>query len=198
MHTKDSANQSAQFFLDQFIYHVESYMTGSNEVDELCWQIFQKHQKAYERMANRIEYCKNRRVKELFDSISEKIKIEYGLIPVPFYNFEEREYDLHIRKESWPKNVWVKIYKHVWFGVFPFVKEDHKNLIEQYFNIQKPESTKSWNGYYYFSDRNLDDERYIKKNGDEIDEMDISRALKKFEQFIAEIDDVVTSLHKTD
>ncbi len=65
----NNANQSAHFFLDQFIYHVESYMTGSSEIHELCWQIFQKHPDAYKRISNNFAYCVSRRIREIFDSI---------------------------------------------------------------------------------------------------------------------------------
>ena len=186
----NNANQSAQFFLDQFIYHVESYMTGSSEIQELCWQIFQKHPDAYKRISNNFEYCVSRRIREIFDSISLKIgQVDFELELI----HNKNNYDFNIRRNTWPQGIWIKIYKHGWFGIFPFVKEAEKNLIEQYFH-QQPVLTKNWGKLYYFSsNKHLDKDRCIKSEGNEIDEENANEALRRLKQFVDEIDKAVVT-----
>ena len=101
------------------------------------------------------------------------------------------KYDLNIRRRTWPQGILIKIYKHGWFGIFPFVKEAEKNLIQQYFHQQPVPNKNSGELYYFSSNTHLDKERCIKSDGNEIDEEDVYEALSRLKQFVDEIDKAV-------
>lgn len=196
--SKTNAAQSASYFLDQFIDHLENYMAGNDEVKDLCWEIFQKYPEAYERMSNNIDYCKSRRIYEFFELIAHRLKNDYGLMPCVDNNPNSHlkfkndcEYDLDVRKESWPENVWVKFYKHNWFGVFPYIKKT-SSAVTEYFGIESPYVVANWGeDNYYFIGRSLDKERMVKANGNAMDETNIREAFDKFNRFVEEIDSAV-------
>lgn len=73
---KSRSNEPAKHFINQFVSHIEAYMTGSNEVNELCWQIFNKHEDAYSKMMSAYEYCQRRKVEESFLDIESRIKTD--------------------------------------------------------------------------------------------------------------------------
>lgn len=130
-------------------------------------------------MANKFEYCINRNIREIFDSIQSKIEIDSSFKIDKVYKEKECKYDLNVRKENWPEGVWIKIYKHNWFGIFPFVEEADKNLVEKYF-YQTPKEANSWDGLYYFSaNKDLDERLCINEKGNEIDAENGNEAIEK-------------------
>lgn len=198
---KSRGNDSAKFFINQFISHIEAYMTGSNEVNELCWQIFNKHEDAYSKMMSAYQYCQRRKVEESFIDIESRIKTDAAFSKFSneieiFKKVEDSSKyvvvcDLDIRLKSWPKGIMVKLYKHYWLGVFPYVKGEFKDSVktvseklECYPNMK----VKSWSNKYYVSaNHNLDKERMVNSDGNSISMEDINIVLNKLSAHIEEI-----------
>ena len=186
---KNNASATVYYFLEQFVNHLEEYMAGNDEVRNLCWELFKKNRDAYEAMAKNIGYCK---VKEYFESLRDSIERKYQ----PNIKFElhqkENHFDLDIRMEEWPEGIWIKIYKHSWFGIFPFTK--NSATVDNHFGTNKATTVNSWgDGYYYFWDKNLDSERWINKDGDSMTATDIDTAMNKLDKFIEGINSKINA-----
>jgi len=198
---KNQANEPGLHFINQFISHVEGYMSGSNEIRKLCWQLFNKHEDAYSQMVNSYSYCLDRKVRSIFCDM--RNKLEYDpmfsqwsgsiLIEESYKEDNKRvlECDLDLRLKHWPEGVWIKIYKHNWFGVFPYVAESDLSSVEPHCNkllTDPKEKVKAWDDKYYISNnRNLDIERMVLRAGNEISKEHINIALNKVVDHIVEI-----------
>ncbi|WP_318432765.1 PDDEXK-like family protein [Photobacterium leiognathi] len=202
---KSRGNESAKYFISQFISHIEGYMTGSNEVNELCWQIFSKYEDAYSQMMNAYQYCQRRKVEESFLDIESRVKTDAAFSKVSdeieiIKTVEKSSkyivaYDLDIRLKSWPPGLKVKLYKHNWLGVFPYVTGEFRDSVKEiskklgcYPNIQ----VKAWQDKYYVSSNlNLDKERMVNSDGNSISMEDINTLLNKLIVHIEEINSVL-------
>jgi len=202
---KFQANEPAKHFIHQFISHIEGYMTGSSEVRELCWQIFNKHEDAYKQMVDAYEYCLRRKIKDSFSEIKSRIRSDASFtkfsseIEIIATIENSKKYlvacDLDVRLKSWPEGLQVKLYKHNWLGVFPYVTgqylESVKEISEQ-LGCYPNQNVKSWNNMHYVSEnRNLNKERKILSNGNMISPEDINVALNKLSAHIEEINNAL-------
>lgn len=205
-HVATGANKSASFFINQFISHVERYMSGSSEIKDLCWQIYQKHEDAYLLIVNSHSYCVSRKIKELFTIINQKLKSDimfstWSDVIETTENYRDHPKhkvicDLDMRLKSWPKGLWIKIYKHGWFGVFPYVsnkdKENVKDIIAA-FGVTSIQQARHWDNLYYVSgNNNLDKERKVLSSGNELSKEDIDVALNRVKEFIIELNSANT------
>ena len=202
---KSRASKSALFFIEQFISHVEQYMSGSNEIRDLCWELFQKHEDAYMNMVKSHTYCLSKKMKEIFSEIENKVKHDSMFsdysnnIEVNVSYLEDKKNiikcDLNLRIKSWPDGLWVKVYKHGWFGVFPFVsKVNLPNVIDLSKNLSNhPNAKIKWwdDKYYVSSNTNLDSERKILSSGNELSKDHVNIALNKVLAHILEINDAL-------
>lgn len=198
---KYRGNDSAKYFISQFISHIEAYMTGSSEVNELCWQIFNKHEDAYSQMMSAYEYCKRRKIEESFLDIESRIKTDAA-----FSKFSDEieiqktveennkyivAYDLDVRIKSWPQGVMVKLYKHYWLGVFPYVTSEFKDStieLSKRLGCHPNLPVKAWQDKYYVSsNKNLDKERMVNSDGNSISLEDINVVLNKLSTHIEDI-----------
>jgi len=190
---KPEATFAANHFIDQLVYHLESYMSGNDETKEICWLLFQRHKEAYELITDNLEYCQFRKAFTMFQSLETRIKgeaFEGNCSDVDIIKINDQKnihLDLNIRRHSWPAGVFVKIYKHDWFGIFPFVGPEDTNMIKECYNI-KAIPAKNWSGFYYFSDETWDKERCITKKGNSFEDMHANIAIEKLKKLIAEID----------
>ena len=190
------AGRTANFFIEQFVSHLERYMTGNNEVKDLCWQLFQKHEEAYCFMAKYHAYCIARKVKECFDEISNRIRNDdlfstwrSHLEIKKIYHEDKNKFDLNLRNKLWPKGIYIKIYKHYWLGVFPFVDESDTELVKKYF--PHPRIVKDWGCYYFSANESLNNERRILENGNEITSTEINVILNRVKEFMQEIEELL-------
>ncbi|MBS4068978.1 MAG: PD-(D/E)XK nuclease family protein [Sulfurimonas sp.] len=193
--SRKSACPAAQFFLEQFIIHLENHMNGNQEIYELCNQIFKKHREVCKHIKDNYERCVIENISNLFNRIEHEIKKDPSLLTKLKIVKEKNRFDLDVRRDSWPEGINVKIYKHHWLGVFPFVDDKNKNLISSLCN-HDPIPVESWQGYYYFSNNNnkdLDKSRWVRELGDEMEEEDIQNVLTKLETFIKEIDSTMNA-----
>lgn len=194
----NSAGHSANFFIGQFISHLERYMTGNSEVKELCWQLFKKHEDVYNYIAKHHEYCIARKILEYFDKISNIIENDNMFLAwrnklevEKKYQQDKVKFDINLRNKSWPEGIYIKIYKHGWLGIFPFVKETNKELVKKYFT-KEPKPVRYWNEHYYFSNNeSLDKERCVLENGNEISDSEVNSVLSKLQEFLKEIEEVL-------
>tara|TARA_R110001599_G_scaffold117525_1_gene285929 strand:- start:2526 stop:3596 length:1071 start_codon:yes stop_codon:yes gene_type:complete len=194
----DKSNKSSFVFINQFIAHLERYMSGSNEVNELCWQVFEKNESAYKHMVKAYDYCIQRKLQLMFEHLDRKVNTDSmfsewnGRIETQNIHSTKSKltYDLDIRLTSWPEGVWVKVYKHDWFGVFPYIKEnDILNSQHELLNnkISSYQQVKHWDKYYYISNNTmLDKERQIQEDGNNLSEDDLINALNRIKCFIQE------------
>lgn len=193
------AHPAAATFIHQFISHVERYMSGNNEINALCWDLFIKNEEAYRHIAKSYEYCVERKVRMAFATIEDRLKSdsmfpEASEIEVrPNYREDRKvivKCDLDVRLKSWPENLWIKVYKHKWLGVFPFAMEDHLEAIADIFpaafKIAQP--VRSWDRHYYICARPFNDtERCILENGNDLGEVEINLTLNRVREYMDEI-----------
>ncbi|MCC4784488.1 PD-(D/E)XK nuclease family protein [Vibrio lentus] len=198
---KSRGNESAEYFISQFISHIEAYMTGSNEVNELCWQIFNKHEDAYAKITGAYQYCQRRKVEESFLGIESRIKTDAAFSKISseievIKTVKESSkyvvaYDLDVRLKSWPQGVMVKLYKHNWLGVFPYVSgelRESAKYISQKLGCYPNMQVKAWQDKYYVSSNfNLDKERMVNSDGNSISKEDVNTVLNKLSAHIEEI-----------
>jgi len=180
-------------------------MSGSNEVKDLCWQIFNKHEDAYVQMVKNYENCLNIKMTELFKELSTKLKtepvlLEYSDNLIVTHDSPERKkgidnHDINVRLKSWPDGLFIKIYKYNWLGVFPFVTSENMNNVEDIaksFGCFPLQEVKGWENKYYVSrNSNLDNERMILSDGNAMTREEINIALNRVLHHIEEINNAL-------
>jgi hypothetical protein len=96
--------------------------------------------------------------------------------------------DLDVRLQHWPEAVAVKIYKHKALAVLPSCHDE--NITATYLK-KDPVPSKFWKNTFYFSHRtDLDDARYILREGNEMRVEDINTCIKMLHEFIEEIESI--------
>ena len=96
--------------------------------------------------------------------------------------------DLDVRLQHWPEGVVVKIYKHKALAVLPSCNDE--NITSSYLNKDAVPS-KFWKNTFYFSNRtDLDDARYILREGNEMKVEDINTCIEMLHEFIKEIENI--------
>ncbi|HCH25072.1 MAG TPA: hypothetical protein DE179_12350 [Oceanospirillaceae bacterium] len=99
--------------------------------------------------------------------------------------------DLDVRLEHWPEGVEVKLYKHKALAVLPCVKDE--GLVRQYLK-KEPMPCKFWRDAFYFSYRDdLDDGRYVLRDGNSMTETDAATSLNMLKTFIEEIEAILAA-----
>lgn len=179
---------SAEVFLDQFVNHIELHMTGSTRTQELCWELFSRNEAAYREIVKQHDRCIERKVLEAFAALESRLSKEPLLGVDPSQLQIEREqskddkaviyYSLHIRMLHWPAGVWVKIYKHNWLGVFPFIGELELAALSEVFPLPlSGEVARHWSGVRYVSSRpGLDEARRVLTDGNDFTSEDLEIA----------------------
>ncbi|MBF6028450.1 PD-(D/E)XK nuclease family protein [Pseudomonas sp. P115] len=191
------ATSSAAFFIDQFCTHVEKTMSGNSDLNDLCWDIFQQNEDAYAHLVKQYEYCKTRKMTELFDRLGERLASDrlFGDVADemqlrPAFRTDKQQYDLDVRLTSWPEGVWIKIYKHNWFGVFPFFRGECREAL----SVRLPTFTQpahavpDWADLYFASTRFLvKEDRCVLEQGDKVTDIHLDQALTRVRDCMAEI-----------
>lgn len=104
---------------------------------------------------------------------------------------EDIKCDLDIRLKHWPEGVYVKVYKHKALGVFAYVKDEA--LCQSYLKEQAI-ACKFWRNAYYFSHfKNLDEDRYVLREGNNMNQDDTQTCLNKI---LAHLDEVCEIINK--
>lgn len=196
-----NATPSAAYFIDQFVTHVEKTMSGNTELNRLCWEVFQQNEDAYAHLVKHYEYCKARKMTELFRVLGERLAgdslfAEFAEdIETRFSTkTDKQQYDLDIRLRGWPEGVWVKVYKHTWFGVFPFFSDEQlETLIPLLPSFTQPaHAVPDWTGLYFASNRFLvKDDRCVLAQGDSVTEMHLDEVLTRVYDCFSEINGIL-------
>ena len=201
---KPSANASAAQFIEQFVAHVEKYMSGNSELNTLCWELFKQHEEAYRHIAKSYEYCIKRKVEEAFETMQSRIRTDSmfsdwaGLIKINASSQPDRKHlvkcDLDIRLSNWPEGIWVKIYKHTWFAVFPYARgadsERLKTTMPGFYEAPRP--VPDWEDHYFASAGFVSkDQRCVQPKGNELGDTDINTALTMVRDCIYEINNLL-------
>lgn len=130
------AQPALAYFLDQLTAHIEKTMSGNTELKAQCWKIFEENEEAYEHLVKHYDHCQWQKLEKRFSYLESLLLKSHmfepwaGKLDIKHNRRSEREkrlYDLDLRVEGWPEGVWIKIYKHSWFGVFPYF---HDNDLE--------------------------------------------------------------------
>lgn len=99
--------------------------------------------------------------------------------------------DLDVRLKHWPEGVVVKVYKHKALAALPSANDAD---IAREFLKQEPVPSKFWKDTFYFSHRtDLDDARYVLREGNDMTEADAAICLAMLKGFIEEIEAIVTA-----
>jgi len=94
--------------------------------------------------------------------------------------------DLDVRLNHWPEGVEVKVYKHKALAVLPCVKD--AGVVQKHLN-KEPIPCKFWKDAFYFSHReDLDEGRYVLREGNDMTEADAQTSLNMLKSFIEEIE----------
>lgn len=199
-------SKNAAVFIDQFVNHIELHMTGSTRTQALCWELFSKNEAAYKEIVRQHNSCIERKVVDAFVDLEERLGKEPVLGVDPGQLQVERErsandkavifYSLHIRQLHWPAGVWVKIYKHNWLGVFPFIRESDLVAFEGGFSLPlSAESAKHWPGVRYVSSQSgLDAARRVLLDGNDFTQDDLAVALGVASTYVQEINAALQDL----
>lgn len=197
------AEGPAASFIDQFIEHVETYLSGNSELNDLCWDLFRQHEDAYQHIVDGYEFCVSRKIADAFREMHSRLQKDslfrdwVGLIEVKTWSKfkpgtkEIVHFDLDVRLPSWPHGLWVKVYKHTWFGVFPYVRgvdiEKLRPAIPGF--LTSPQAVKNWGDHYYASSSfSSADKRKLLDQGNKLGETEINKALTKVSDYIKAID----------
>ncbi|EZO89510.1 MULTISPECIES: PD-(D/E)XK nuclease family protein [Pseudomonadaceae] len=194
---------SAAIFLDQFVNHIELHMTGSTRTQALCWELFRKNEAAYKEIVRQHDRCIERKVLEAFAALESRLSKEplLGVDPSQLQIECEHTKDdkavifcsLHIRLLHWPAGVWVKIYKHNWLGVFPFIRESDLSVLEEQSSLPlSVETAKHWPGIRYVSSRpGLDEARRVLTDGNDFTSDDLEITLGLAATYVQEINEAL-------
>jgi hypothetical protein len=192
-----SSIPAAAHFIGQFITHVEKTMSGNSELNRLCWEVFQQNEEAYTHLVKHHEYCKARKMTELFHCLQERLVSDSLFVECASEmetrfsaKSDKQQYDLDVRLRSWPDGVWVKIYKHTWFGVFPFFSgRDRNGLIHRLPSFTQPaHAVPDWPDLYFASTRYVvKEDRCVLDQGDKATESHLDEVLTRVHDCIVEI-----------
>lgn len=172
-------------------------MSGNSELNNLCWEIFQQNEDAYAHLVKQYEYCKARKMTELFDRLGERLVRDRlfedfaGELELrPALRKDKQQYDLDVRIRSWPEGVWIKVYKHNWFGVFPFFRgADREALLERLPAFTQPaHAVPDWAELYFASAHFLvREDRCVLEHGDRVTDVHLDEALTRVHDCMVEI-----------
>jgi hypothetical protein len=173
-------------------------MAGNDELKELCWQLFDKHEDAYEQLVKYHDYCIGRRKKDILGELEQKLRkspemSQWSSKLETTSSFEDDKKciikcDLDIRLDDWPEGLWVKVYKHHWFGVYPYVDEESKDNVIPHVPSLDCRTSNTPNRYYVSHRVNLDKERAILKDGNKLSNTNINAAVNRVLEHIEEIE----------
>jgi len=97
--------------------------------------------------------------------------------------------DLDVRLQHWPEGVVVKVYKHKALAVLPYVKDE--TVAREHLKLN-PMPAKFWKEAFYFSRRtDLDEGRYVQREGNEMTDADTGTCLQMLRAFIEEINSIL-------
>lgn len=99
--------------------------------------------------------------------------------------------DLDIRLAHWPEGVYVKAYKHKALAVLAYVKDPQ--VCQDFLKVDAV-PCKFWKESFYFSHMdNLDQERYVLLEGNDMTEADTRTCLDKVKAHIEEIEQILAA-----
>lgn len=195
------ASPSAAHFMGELATHMEKTMTGNSELRQLCWKIFEQHETAYRELLKNFEYCIIRKLDGVFDGLERSLPFDplfeqwNGQVEIKQYrNAKENWYDLDFRLKHWPAGVWVKIFKHHMFGVFPYYRGADMEALKAYlpaFTLA-PKVVEKWKDHYAASlgFHSIEARRVLGK-GDEVNQTHVAQALVVARNCVAEIEKVL-------
>lgn len=204
---KEKASVPAAGFIDQFCDHLEGYVTGNGEeLNDLCWDLFSSHEETYKRLVKGYKYCVSRKVEEAFIALQARLesdtmfrnwegKIEVNTWSTPKPDSSDIVHrDLDVRLEGWPTGVWVKIYKHTWFGVFPYVRGADINRVQPTLPkfLGSPRLVHGWQNHFYASPGFASKEhRRLHAQGNDLGEHELNKALTMVHDCIVVIEEAL-------
>jgi hypothetical protein len=194
------ASHAAGHFIAELVTHVEKTMSGNSELKQLCWSIFEQNEEAYEQLVNNYQHCLTRKLDERFANLQQcltdsNLFAEWsGLMETQLTrNPAKRHYDLDVRLRTWPAGVWVKIYKHSWFGVFPYFLDSGKESLAKHLPVftTAMRQVPDWSRHYLASVGFLvREDRRVYEAGDKATET--NQALSIVRECIIEINQALT------
>ncbi len=100
--------------------------------------------------------------------------------------------DLDVRLQHWPEGVVVKVYKHKALAALPAVND--AAVACEHLKTEEAVVAKFWKETFYFSHRtDLDDARYVLREGNDMTEDDAGTCLDMLKGFIEEIEGILAA-----
>lgn len=102
------------------------------------------------------------------------------------------KYDLDVRLQHWPEGVVVKVYKHKALAALPSV--NNPAVACEYLKTEAAVAAKFWKDTFYFSHRtDLDDARYVLREGNDMTEEDAVTCLNMLKGFIEDTESILAA-----
>lgn len=191
-------NSNTDFFLKQFISHLEEDIMNNSDTFKMCKKIYKEHTEAYEALVdeyyNVYDEVVNENIIDMFKDLETTIINNENLNVKTDLKIKKKRnkrlvIELDVRNINWPKPIAIKIYKNYIFGVLPYLSTKDKDdkleeKLKEIFGLS-PKKDESWDKITYFTKEliNSDDPaetRCVKREGDKINMDDIYRGHEKF------------------
>lgn len=188
--------------IEKFIKHVREDIMGERKEVELCKEIYQKYPDTYKFMVDKFQEVRNSNIRKLFKILFNKIlnfsdenlEVDFN---EPDRNGSRIYVLIDIRNKNWPEGIYIRIYKHHYLGIYPYLEkkfynEDLANSLSEEFEVNHLEN--DIDSKYYFTkslvlSKSPSSVRAINKNGEDITEKDIDKAFSRFKQYYNEINE---------
>lgn len=196
----ENNESSLNNILRKFIIHIKEDVMGDKHGIEQCKNLYDKFPEAYKFMVDNYQKVLNDNIRNLFKDLHKRI-LEFSNddnLKVVL-NEEDRSKKIYIyldiRSENWPEGIFIRIYKHKFFGIYPYLTEESYNdkivdILFKKFEV-KPEK-KNLETRYYFTEpfilsESVSNVRAVNKNGEEIGEKDAKIAFNRFKDYYNKI-----------
>lgn len=188
-------NDLEKYYTQLLINHLNLNYMIEKEIQDECLNLFRTNPLAYQKIVKNYNKCVQRNSEELFKDLKNNLIHKYDEA-LDFTETVDRtakdgkgQYELDIRKKTWPEGVYIKIYRINAFGVFPYIVAQDNQKLKPYRQV---EFQFKENSLYYFTTENWFNtseektnlsRRFISKDGNLITQEHISEALKRFQEY---------------
>jgi hypothetical protein len=194
--------------LKKFITHIKEDIMGDKQGIEQCKNLYDKYPEAYKFMVGNYQEVLNDKIRSLFNDLHKRI-LEFSNddnLKVVL-NEEDRNKKIYIyldiKNENWPEGIFIRVYKHKFLGIYPYLKEESHNnkIVDSLFKKfeVKPEK-KNLETRYYFTEpfilaESVSNVRAVNKNGEEIGDKDVEIAFNRFKDYYNEINEKLLDIN---
>jgi hypothetical protein len=196
--------------IEKFIKHTREDIMGERKEVELCKEIYQKYPDTYKFMVDNFQEVRNSNIRKLFKILFNKVlNFSDENLEVDFNEpnrYGSKIYVLiDIRNKNWPEGIYIRIYKHHYLGIYPYLEKNYynkalANSLTEEFEVNHLEN--DIDSKYYFTkslilSKSPSSVRAINKDGEDITKKDVDKAFSRFKQYYNEINDRLININKS-